>query len=96
LLKIASDYNERAGVGPLPLPQFVVTSARFGAGVTYVGEQFLRLPMLPQGSQLFLQQLIETGAARRFRAAGRLSLLPVLAAAAFVNLRLTGDDKGIW
>jgi len=96
LLKITSDYNERAGVGPLPLPEFVVGSASFGADVTYVGEQFLRLPMLPQGSQLFLQQLIETGAARRFRAAARLSLLPVLAAAAFVNLRITGDDKGIW
>jgi hypothetical protein len=96
LLKITSDYNERAGAGPLPLPEFVLRSARFGADVTYVGEQFLRVPMLPQGSQLFLQQLIGTGASRHFRAAARLSLFPVLAAAAFVNLRLTGDDKGIW
>jgi len=96
LLKITSDYNERTGAGPLPLPEFVIRSARFGAEVTYVGEQFLRVPMLPQGSQLFLQQLIGTGAALRFRAAARLSLLPALAAAAFVNLRLTGDDKGIW
>jgi hypothetical protein len=96
LLKITSDCNERAGVGPLPLPEFVMRSARFGAEVTYVGEQFLRLPMVPQGSQLFLQQLVGTGAARHFRAAARLSLLPVLAAAAFLNLRITGDDKGIW
>ncbi len=96
LLKITSDYNERAGVGPLPLPEFVVRSARFGADITYVGEQFLRVPLVPQGSQLFLRQLIRTGAARHFRAAVRLSLLPVLAAAAFINLRLTGDDKGIW
>jgi len=96
LLKITSDYNERAGVGPLPLPEFVVSSARFGADVTYVGEQFLRVSIVPQGSQLFLQQLIGTGAARHFRSAARLSLLPVLAAAAFVNLRMTGDDKGIW
>jgi hypothetical protein len=96
LLKITSDYNERAGIGPLPLPEFVVRSARFGAEVTYVGKQFLRVPMLPQGSQLFLQQLIGTGVARHFRAAARLSLLPALAAAAFVNLRITGDDKGIW
>jgi hypothetical protein len=96
LLKIASDYNERVGVGPLPLPEFVVRSARFGAEVTYVGKQFLRVPMMPQGSQLFLQQLIGTGAAHRFRAAARLSLLPALACAAFVNLRITGDDKGIW
>jgi hypothetical protein len=96
LLKITSDYNERAGVGRLPLPEFVVRSARFGAEATYVGEPFLRVPMLPQGSQLFLQQLIGLGAARHFRAAARLSLLPALAAAAFVNLRLTGDDKGIW
>jgi hypothetical protein len=96
LLKITSDYNERAGVGPLPLPEFVVRSARFGAEVTYVGEQFLRVPMVPHGSQLFLRQLIGTGAARHFRAAARLSLLPALAAAAFVDLRITGDDKGIW
>ncbi|MGD0569192.1 MAG: hypothetical protein ABSA78_12365 [Candidatus Sulfotelmatobacter sp.] len=96
LLKITSDYNERVGVGPLPLPEFVVRPARFGADVTYVGEQFLRVPMVPQGSQLFLQQLIGTGAARHFRAAARLSLLPALAAAAFVDLRITGDDKGIW
>jgi hypothetical protein len=96
LLKITSDYNQRVGIGPLPLPEFVVRSARFGAEVTYVGKQFLRVPMLPQGSQLFLQQLICTGAARHFRSAARLSLLPGLAAAAFVNLRLTGDDKGIW
>jgi len=96
LLKITSDYNERAGVGPLPLPEFVVRSARFGAEVTYVGKQFLRMPMVPEGSQLFLRQLIGTGAARRFRAAARLSLLPALAAAAFVDLRITGDDKGIW
>jgi hypothetical protein len=96
LLKITSDYNQRAGDGPLQLPEFVVRSARFGAEVTYFGEQFLRVPMLPQGSQLFLQQLIGTGAARHFRAAARLSLLPALAAAAFVNLRFTGDDKGIW
>jgi len=96
LLKITSDYNERVGIGPLPLPEFMVRSARFSAEVTYVGKQFLRVPMMPQGSQLFLQQLIGTGAAHRFRAAARLSLLPALAAAAFVNLRLTGDDKGIW
>jgi hypothetical protein len=96
LLKITSDYNERVGAEPLPLPEFVVDAARFGADVTYVGTQFLRVPMLPQGSQLFLHQLIGMGAALNFRSAARLSLLPALAAAAFVNLRLTGDDKGIW
>jgi len=96
LLKIASDYNKRVGAEPLLLPEFVIEGARFGADVTYVGTQFLRVPMLPQGSQLFLHQLIGMGAALNFRAAARLSLLPALAAAAFVNLRLTGDDKGIW
>jgi hypothetical protein len=96
LFKVTSDYNQRAGFDPLPLPEFVVRSARFGAEVTYVGKQFLRVPMLPQGSQLFLQQIVETGVARNFRAAARLSLLPALAAAAFVNLQITGDDKGIW
>jgi hypothetical protein len=96
LLKITSDYNQRVGAEPLPLPEFVLDAARFGAKVTYVGTQFLRVPMLPQGSQLFMQQLIGMGRALNFRAAARLSLLPALAAAAFVNLRITGDDKGIW
>ena len=96
LLKITSDYNERVGLGPLALPEFVVGSARFGAEVTFVGRQFLRVPTVPQGLQLFLRQLVGTGAARHFRAAARLTLLPALAAAAFVDLRITGDDKGIW
>ena len=96
LLKITADYNDRVGADALPLPAFVTEAARFGADVTYVGTQFLRVPMLPQGSQLFLHQLLGMGAALNFRAAARLSLLPALAAAAFVNLRLTGDDKGIW
>lgn len=96
LLRIASDYNQRAGAGSLPLPEFVMTSARFGADVTYMGEQFLRVPMVPQGSQLFLQQMAGAGAAHNFRALARLSLFPALAAAAFVNLRVTGSDKGIW
>ena len=96
LLKIASDYNEYAGVGPLPLPEFVVRSARFGAEATCVGDRFLRVPLLPYGAQLFFRQLVETGSARRFRGMARLSLLPVLGAAAFVNLRITGNDKGIW
>jgi hypothetical protein len=96
LLKIASDYNQRVGAGPLALPDFVVGAACFGAEVTYMGDHFLRVPMLPHGSQLFLRQLVGTAAAQRFRAAARLSLLPALAAAAFVNLRITGNDKGIW
>ncbi|HEX4783181.1 MAG TPA: hypothetical protein VH350_02500 [Candidatus Sulfotelmatobacter sp.] len=96
LLKITSDYNARVGDGPLSLPDLVLRSARFGAEKTYVGKYFLRVPMMPQGSQLFLQQLIGTGTARRFRSAARLSLLPALAVAAFVNLKFTGDDKGIW
>lgn len=96
LLKITSDYHERYGAGALSLPQSVLHDACFGTDVTYMGEQFLRVPMVPQGSQLFLQQLVRTGAAFDLRAAARLSLFPALAAAAFLNLRLTGSDKGIW
>jgi hypothetical protein len=53
LLKITSDYNQSVGLGRLPLPAFVVGSARFGAEVTHVEKQFLRVPMLPHCSQLF-------------------------------------------
>jgi hypothetical protein len=96
LLKIASDYNVRASVGRLPLPLFVLEEARFGGDVTYVGEQFLRVPMMPQGAQLFTQQFVGAGTTFDFHALTRLSLFPFLAAAAFLNLRVTGSDKGIW
>jgi hypothetical protein len=96
LLRIASDANERAGAGALPLPQFVIRDARFRANVTFMGEQFLRVPMMPQGFQLFLQQMAGAGATFDIPALARLSLFPALAAAAFVNLRMTGSDKGIW
>ena len=61
-----------------------------------MGEQFLRVPMMPQGFQLFLQQMAGAGATFDIPALARLSLFPALAAAAFVNLRMTGSDKGIW
>ena len=96
LLRIASDYNEHAGFGALPLPGFVFDEACFGANVLYMGEQFLRVPMMPQGAQLFLRQFVGTGTNLDFQALARLSLFPLLAGAAFLNLRLTGNDKGIW
>jgi hypothetical protein len=51
---------------------------------------------MPEAATLYLEQLAENGRSRNLRALARLSLLPILASAAFVSFRLTGNDKGIW
>jgi len=96
LLQIVSDYNTRYADAPLDLSTDVRVAARFGDEVTYVGERFLRVPMVPQATSLYVRQWARTGAEHKYEALFRLTLLPVLAAAAYVNLQLTGNDKGIW
>jgi hypothetical protein len=96
LLQIVSDYNTCYADAPLDLSTDVRVAARFGNEVTYVGERFLRVPMVPQATSLYMRQWARTGAEHKYEALFRLTLLPVLAAAAYVNLQLTGNDKGIW
>jgi len=96
LLQIVSDYNARYADTPLRLPGDVHAAARFGEEVTYVGERFLRVPMVPQATSLYVRQWARTGAEHHYKSLLRLTLLPVLAAAAYINLQLTGNDKGIW
>jgi hypothetical protein len=51
---------------------------------------------VPEATNLFLRQLAGNGRSHNFAAIARLSLLPVLATAAYLSFRLTGDDKGVW
>jgi len=96
LLQIVCDYSEHYGATPLSVPAEVQAGACFTEGSTYVDQQFLRIPVMPQATGLYCRQWGKTAASRNFRSLSRLSLLPLLAAAAMVSFRLTGNDKGIW
>jgi len=78
------------------LPEEVKATAKFNHQRTYVARNFIRVPILPEGASLFLRQLVENGKRHDFRAVMRLSLLPMLATAAYVRSGITGDDKGVW
>jgi hypothetical protein len=96
LLLIVQQHGFSCGGPPVELPESVRTTAQFGARETYLGRKFVRVPIVPQAAKLFLRQLAGNRRMHDYRAMMRLSLLPVLATAAFVSFRLTGDDKGVW
>lgn len=78
------------------LPQQVLEAARFGGEVIFARGKFLRVPVVPQGADLYTRQVTSTALRGDVPATLRLSLLPYLASAAAVAFRLTGSDKGIW
>ncbi len=96
LLTIVCQHGLRYGGPEIELPGIVIQAARFNAQHTYLDRKFVRVPILPEAVDLFLQQMAGIGRKHNFRAMMRLSLLPVLATAAFVSFRVTGDDKGVW
>ena len=95
-LAIVSDYTTRFRGYGLKLPEFVVTSGRFGGEAVYYRRGFLRVPILPQSARLYGAQLADTLRKRHLETGARLSLLPWLATAAAVGQKVTGSDKGIW
>ena len=95
-LFIVSGYVERYRGQPLGLPAAVMDAARFGAEKVHAAARFLRVPILPEGANLFTRQVTRTALHGDFAAALRLNLLPPLAVAAAVAYKLTGSDKGIW
>jgi hypothetical protein len=96
LLALVQQYGVTYGANPILLPDNVRFAAQFSANKTYLGESFVRVPILPQAANLFLRQFAGNGVKHNVRAMMRLSLLPMLATAAFVSFRLTGNDKGVW
>ena len=95
-LKIVCDYvREYRGSAP-ELPNEVLAAARFGGEVIQARGKFLRVPILPQGADLYTRQVTYTALRGDVPATLRLSLLPYLASAAAVAFRITGSDKGIW
>ncbi|MFB3917649.1 MAG: nucleotidyltransferase family protein [Terriglobales bacterium] len=95
-LLIVSDYVNQYRGQPVPLPESVRKAARFGGEKLYVLRRFLRVPLLPEGAELYTKQVASTALRGDVLATFRLSLLPPLAAAASVAFKITGNDKGIW
>lgn len=95
-LRIASDYVEYFRGQGLLLPSSVIVSARFGGEQIYFNKGFLRVPIVPHSAKLYASQLTTLMARGELRNAARLSMLPCLAAAAALQYKVTGSDKGIW
>jgi hypothetical protein len=96
LLTIVCEHGVRFGGGSVSLPPLVTAATKFDSDRTYVDRKFVRVPLMPEAANLYMLQLAENGRSRNVRAVARLTLLPILATAAFVSFRFTGNDKGIW
>jgi hypothetical protein len=96
LLRIVSDYVQQYRGTPVPLPTEVIAAAPFGGEKVYVRSRFIRVPIMPQGTQLYAAQVTDAALRGDLEGTFRLSLLPYLASAAAISYKLTGSDKGIW
>jgi hypothetical protein len=95
-LFIVSGYAGRYRGQALELPPAVLRAARFGPEKVRASARFLRVPIVPEGADLFTRQVTRTALNGDVEATMRLNLLPPLAVAAAVAYKLTGSDKGIW
>lgn len=80
----------------LPLPELVTKSAQFGSELVHFRRKFLRIPIFPQAAKLYAAEWRRLLLNGELQNTFRLSLLPGLAAAAALEFKLTGSDKGIW
>lgn len=95
-LTIISSYVAGYRGHGIALPAEVTSAARFGIDQIYYGRGFLRVPILPHAAKLYAGELRRLLLNGQVRNSLRLSLLPGLATAAAVEMKLTGSDKGIW
>jgi hypothetical protein len=95
-LQIVSDYAARYRGWPLSLPRRVTETACFGGEKLTVGKDFLRVPIFMESVALYASELTTLARQGEVPETLRLSLLPPLAAAATLGLKVTGSDKGIW
>ena len=95
-LTIISGYVEHYRGYGLSLPSLVTGTAKFGVDEVGFGRDFLRVPILPHSMNLYATELRTMVFRGEVRNSLRLSLLPGLATAAALEMKLTGSDKGIW
>jgi|ERR1700678_351845 hypothetical protein len=95
-LVIVSGYVQSYRGEALPLPALVTDAARFDHKPVSFRRNFLRVPIFPHSVKLYLSEWKRLLLNGEIQNALRLSLLPGLATAAALELKLTGSDKGIW
>ncbi|HKV76768.1 MAG TPA: hypothetical protein VJP02_01425 [Candidatus Sulfotelmatobacter sp.] len=95
-LVVISGYVESFRGQGIELPALVTASARFGVEKVHYRRDFLRVPILPHSLNLYASELKTLLMRGEVRNSLRLSLLPGLATAAALELKITGSDKGIW
>jgi len=95
-LVIVSDYVKSYSGEGLALPELVTHAARFGNELVQFKKNFLRIPIFPQSAGLFASEWKRLLLNGEIQNTLRLSLLPGLATAAALEMKMTGSDKGIW
>ena len=95
-LVTVSGYVKSYSGADLPLPAVVTSAARFGSEMVHFRRKFLRIPIFPQAAKLYATEWATLLLNGELESTLRLSLLPGLAAAAALEFKLTGTDKGIW
>ena len=95
LVTVSGYVKSYRGEG-LPLPSIVTDAARFGSELVSFRKKFLRIPIFPQAAKLYASEWTRLLLNGELKSTLRLSLLPPLAAAAALEFKLTGTDKGIW
>jgi hypothetical protein len=95
-LAILSGYVKSYRGQCLPLPTLITSAAQFSSDLLRFKRKFLRMPIFPQAARLYVSEWKSLLLNGEIQNTLRLSLLPGLATAAALELKLTGSDKGIW
>jgi len=95
-LTIISGYVKAFRGHGVSLSAEVTDSAKFEVSNVQFRRDFLRVPIVPQSLNLYAGELKTLLLQGQVRNSFRLSLLPGLATAAALELKITGSDKGIW
>jgi hypothetical protein len=96
-LVMVSDYVKTYRGRGVALPSVVRNlAARFKTKPLLFKRKFLRVPLFPHAASFYTSEWKKLFLNGEFQNTLRLSLLPGLAAAAVLELKLSGSDKGIW
>jgi hypothetical protein len=95
-LVIISGYVKSYRGESLSLPPLVTRAAHFGNELVHFRRNFLRIPIFPQSAWFYASEWKRLLLNGELRGTLRLSLLPGLATAAALEMKMTGSDKGIW